>query len=138
MSEPVDAPRPSAADRPREAPSAGRRERYGLLLAAILAAFALQGIANPAPWEQVVVTTLVDAGSRRVRVVVEDNGSGIALEHLSQVFVPFFTTKGDRHGTGLGLSIVKSILEAHEGGISVESEPGRGARFVLELPVWSR
>jgi signal transduction histidine kinase len=87
---------------------------------------------------QVVVTTLVDAGSRRVRVVVEDNGSGIALEHLSQVFVPFFTTKGDRHGTGLGLSIVKSILEAHDGEIHAESEPGRGARFVLELPVWSR
>jgi signal transduction histidine kinase len=78
------------------------------------------------------------AGTRRVRVTVEDNGSGIAREHLTQVFVPFFTTKGDRHGTGLGLSIVKSILEAHDGDIHVESEPGSGARFVLELPVWTR
>lgn len=86
----------------------------------------------------VVLTTSVHAGARRVRVVVEDNGSGIAREHLLQVFVPFFTTKGDRHGTGLGLSIVKSILEAHDGDIHVESEPGRGARFVLELPAWTR
>lgn len=94
--------------------------------------------AAPASEGLVVLTTSVHPGSRRVRVVVEDNGSGIAREHLAQVFVPFFTTKGDRHGTGLGLSIVKSILEAHDGEILVESEPGRGARFVLELPVWTR
>jgi len=94
--------------------------------------------AAPSKGGQVLVTTLVDATSRRVRVVVEDNGSGIAREHLSQVFVPFFTTKGDRHGTGLGLSIVKSILEAHDGEIHAESDAGSGARFVLELPVWSR
>ena len=94
--------------------------------------------AAPAEGGQVVVTTQVDAASRRVRVVVEDNGSGIAREHLTQVFVPFFTTKGDRHGTGLGLSIVKNILEAHDGEIHAESDAGRGARFVLELPIWSR
>jgi len=94
--------------------------------------------AAPAGGGQVVVTTQVDAASRRVRVVVEDNGSGIAREHLTQVFVPFFTTKGDRHGTGLGLSIVKNILEAHDGEIHAESDAGRGARFVLELPIWSR
>jgi two-component system NtrC family sensor kinase len=94
--------------------------------------------AAPAGEGIVVLTTAVQPGSRRVRVVVEDNGSGIAREHLAQVFVPFFTTKGDRHGTGLGLSIVKSILAAHDGEIHVESEPGRGARFVLELPTWTR
>lgn len=94
--------------------------------------------AAPARDGLVVVTTSVQAAARRVRIVVEDNGSGIAREHIAQVFLPFFTTKGDRHGTGLGLSIVKSILEAHEGEIHVESEPGRGARFVLELPTWVR
>jgi two-component system, NtrC family, sensor kinase len=94
--------------------------------------------AAPAAQGLVVLTTSVQPESRRIRVVVEDNGSGIAREHLAQVFVPFFTTKGDRHGTGLGLSIVKSILEAHDGEIHVESAPGRGARFVLELPTWSR
>lgn len=86
----------------------------------------------------VVLTTSAQPGAHRVRILVEDNGAGIAREHLAQVFVPFFTTKGDRHGTGLGLSIVKSILEAHDGEIHVESEPGSGARFVLELPTWTR
>jgi signal transduction histidine kinase len=86
----------------------------------------------------VVVATALDVHARRVRVLVEDNGAGIALEHVAHVFAPFFTTKGDRHGTGLGLSIVKSIVESHGGAIAVESEPGRGARFVLELPIWQR
>jgi signal transduction histidine kinase len=84
------------------------------------------------------VGTSLDAASRRVRVTVEDNGTGIAPEHLAQVFVPFFTTKGDRHGTGLGLSIVKRIVESHNGEIGVESEPGKGTRFLVELPAWSR
>jgi two-component system, NtrC family, sensor kinase len=85
----------------------------------------------------VVVTTAMGERSapKTVVVLVEDDGSGIPPEHLPHVFVPFFTTKGDRHGTGLGLSIVKSILEAHGGGIRVESEPGRGCRFVIELPL---
>jgi signal transduction histidine kinase len=87
----------------------------------------------------VVTTTLAGVdGSRRALIAVEDNGSGIAPENLPHVFVPFFTTKGDRHGTGLGLSIVKSILESHGGAIRVESELGRGTRFVIELPLWIR
>jgi two-component system NtrC family sensor kinase len=73
-------------------------------------------------------------GLRRAVVAVSDNGAGIAPEHLSQVFVPFFTTRRHNHGTGLGLSIVKSIVETHDGEIRVESEVGRGTRFVVELP----
>jgi signal transduction histidine kinase len=87
---------------------------------------------------RVILSTSVDAGSRRVQVVVEDDGTGISPDHLGQVFVPFFTTKGDRHGTGLGLSIVKSIVESHDGAIAVESEAGRSTRFLLELPTWQR
>jgi two-component system, NtrC family, sensor kinase len=87
---------------------------------------------------RVVVTTSLDSAARRVRIEVEDNGSGIAPEHLADVFAPFFTTKGDHHGTGLGLSIVKSIVEAHEGDIQVLCEPGEGACFMLDLPAWQR
>ena len=87
---------------------------------------------------KIVVSTSLDVAERRVRVTVEDNGCGIATAHLDKVFVPFFTTKGDRDGTGLGLAIVKSILDGQGGGIRVESEPGRGARFELDLPAWQR
>jgi two-component system, NtrC family, sensor kinase len=85
----------------------------------------------------VVTTSLVqlDDGAKQVTAIVEDNGSGIAPEHLAHVFVPFFTTKRDMQGTGLGLSIVKNVLESHEGVIRVESELGRGARFVIALPI---
>jgi two-component system NtrC family sensor kinase len=76
----------------------------------------------------------VEGSSRGIVIVVEDNGTGIAGEHIPHVFAPFFTTKGEKNGTGLGLSIVKSILEAHGGGIRVESRLGLGTRFVVELP----
>jgi signal transduction histidine kinase len=94
--------------------------------------------AAPAANGRIVITTSIEPTSRRVFVAVEDNGAGIAPDHLRQVFLPFFTTKGDRHGTGLGLSIVKSIVDGHDGSIHVESPPGSGARFVLELPAWQR
>jgi signal transduction histidine kinase len=84
----------------------------------------------------VLVVTSVDAAERRIVIVVEDNGSGIAPEHLDHVFAPFFTTKSEGHGTGLGLSIVKSIVESHDGDIRVESHLGRGTRFVIRLPTW--
>jgi two-component system, NtrC family, sensor kinase len=94
--------------------------------------------AAPAANGRIVITTTLEPSSWLVRVVVEDNGGGIAPDHLRQVFLPFFTTKGDRHGTGLGLSIVKSIVDGHEGAIHVESPPGSGARFVLEIPAWHK
>ncbi len=67
-----------------------------------------------------------------VRVVVEDTGPGMDPETLAHAFDPFFTTKNE--GTGLGLSIAHSIVEQHGGRIDVESEPGRGTRFTVELP----
>ena len=69
-----------------------------------------------------------------VLIQVEDNGTGIALEHMPHVFAPFFTTKDEKNGTGLGLSIVKRIIESHDGEIRVDSQPGRGTRFLIELP----
>jgi two-component system, NtrC family, sensor kinase len=97
--------------------------------------------AAPARDGCVVVTTApaqLQTGVKRVAVVVEDNGSGIAPEHLPHVFVPFFTTKRDTQGTGLGLSIVKSIVEGQDGAIRVESVHGQGTRFVIELPLVHR
>lgn len=67
-----------------------------------------------------------------VRVVVEDTGPGMDEETAAQVFNPFFTTKNE--GTGLGLSIAHSIAEQHGGRIDLQSRPGRGARFTVDLP----
>ncbi|MEW6530956.1 MAG: ATP-binding protein [Thermodesulfobacteriota bacterium] len=67
----------------------------------------------------------------KLTIVVEDSGEGIPRENHDKLFDPFFTTK--RKGTGLGLAIVKSIVEGHGGDIEVESEPGRGSRFIVTL-----
>jgi two-component system sensor histidine kinase PilS (NtrC family) len=68
-----------------------------------------------------------------VEVTFSDTGQGIQKEHMDKIFYPFFTTK-DR-GSGLGLSIVHRVIEAHQGRVHVESQPGEGTRFILLLPV---
>ena len=65
-------------------------------------------------------------------VSVEDNGIGMDENTLKHLFDPFFTTKMD--GTGLGLAVVKSVIESHQGKISVTSEVGKGCRFDISLP----
>jgi len=79
----------------------------------------------------VLTTQATECG---VQVKVEDTGHGIEKEHLPRLFDPFFTTKADGRGTGLGLAIVHDIMLAHGGTIAVESEPGVGTCFVLDLP----
>ena len=86
---------------------------------------------SPGGGRLVLTTQAMDGG---VRVLVEDTGHGIEKEHLPRIFDPFFTTKSEGRGTGLGLAIVHDIVLAHGGTITVESEPGVGTRFVLELP----
>jgi len=73
-----------------------------------------------------------------VRVSIQDNGKGIAQEHLQKVFDPFFTTKPVGQGTGLGLSISYQIVQAHGGTIQVASVLGKGTRFVISLPLTSQ
>lgn len=68
-------------------------------------------------------------------VVIEDTGTGIKIQHLPHIFDPFFTTKGIGKGTGLGLSISYAIIKEHEGRITVESESGKGSRFVIFIPM---
>jgi signal transduction histidine kinase len=66
-------------------------------------------------------------------VTVQDQGTGIAPEHVSHIFEPFFTTKGVGEGTGLGLSVAYGIVQDHGGWLDVESEVGRGTRFTVFL-----
>jgi PAS domain S-box-containing protein len=74
------------------------------------------------------------AGQASTRLVVEDDGQGIAPEDMSHVFDPFFTTRPGRGGTGLGLSIGHGIVADHGGTIELESEPGHGTIVTIELP----
>ena len=69
-----------------------------------------------------------------VSLIVEDNGVGMSKDMLNKVFLPFFTTKDIDEGTGLGLAVVHGIVMSHRGSIEVESEIGKGARFVIRLP----
>lgn len=72
-----------------------------------------------------------------VRVIVQDSGPGISPAHLEKIFDPFFTTKEVGKGTGLGLSMCYGIIKEHEGNIAVQSRPGLGATFIIELPMTS-
>ncbi len=107
-------------------------------------------VADPGQLEQVIMNLVVNAcdampegGSLRVRTRLEpetivlevaDTGVGMPPELLSRIFDPFFTTKEVGKGTGLGLSTVHGIVEQSGGRIEVESEPGRGTRFIVTLP----
>ena len=71
----------------------------------------------------------------RAFVRISDTGEGIQPEHLNRIFDPFFTTKPVGEGTGLGLSISHGIIVRHGGTLSVESSPGQGATFSVNLPV---
>jgi signal transduction histidine kinase len=68
----------------------------------------------------------------KVIVEIADTGSGLTREECERIFTPYYTSK--QHGTGLGLAIVQSIVSDHGGRISVQSEPGRGTTFIVELP----
>jgi len=71
----------------------------------------------------------------RLRIEIADDGPGMAPEVRARVFDPFFTTKGVGIGTGQGLSLAHSVIvQKHGGTIDVESAPGEGARFVIEIP----
>jgi two-component system, NtrC family, sensor kinase len=74
----------------------------------------------------------------RIQVHITDTGGGIPPEHLGQVFVPFYTTKGPKGGKGLGLAISYGLVASANGHIDVESAVGKGSTFRVSLPVWKR
>ena len=77
-----------------------------------------------------------DGAEGNIRMEVDDNGSGISEEIRKKIFQPFFTTRTD--GTGLGLAICLKNVQYHGGTIDVESEVGRGTKFIVTLPLFSR
>jgi two-component system sensor histidine kinase PilS (NtrC family) len=93
------------------------------------AAHAVQG-ARP---EGGTITVSCAPEGDQVRIDVEDDGQGIPAEDLEKIFMPFFTTK--ERGSGLGLAAVHRVVESHGGTVTVESTPGKGARFTVRLPV---
>jgi signal transduction histidine kinase len=76
----------------------------------------------------------VGACPNRIRLSVRDTGAGIPRDLVDKVFDPFVTTKPVGEGTGLGLTICHKIVEEHGGALDVESEPGKGATFIITLP----
>jgi signal transduction histidine kinase len=78
------------------------------------------------------VTIRTRRGEGVVRLEIADTGEGLTEEERRRIFTPYYTTK--QHGTGLGLAIVQSVVADHAGRIWVESAPGRGTTFHIELP----
>lgn len=106
---------------------------------------------DPVQIEQVLVNIIVNAmqamqaggkldiqtGSddENLNIIVKDTGHGMNSEVIEKIFNPFFTTKKMGKGIGLGLSVVKGIIDSHNGNIKVESEPGKGTQFEINLPI---
>ena len=75
-----------------------------------------------------------DSAKNLIHIIVRDTGCGISREDLLYIFDPFFTTKKEGRGLGLGLSTTFGIIDRHKGTIHVESEPGKGTVFQIDLP----
>lgn len=83
--------------------------------------------------ENGVVTVTAAIDQFGCKISFSDDGEGIDPHNLKKIFEPFFTTK--HNGTGLGLAITKKIIEGHGGSLEVESEPGRGTKVTVTIPV---
>jgi len=80
-----------------------------------------------------IITELSDLNS--AKIIISDTGKGIDKKHLPHIFEPFFTTKEPGQGTGLGLSIAYGTIREHNGFIDADSTPGKGASFIITLPL---
>jgi heavy metal sensor kinase len=117
----------------------------GLRIRQLLLNLIENGIKYTEPGGAIHIALETDAypleSSGSIRIAVSDTGIGIAKEDQERIFDRFFRVDKararDQGGSGLGLSICKWIVEAHQGRISVESDPGKGSTFTIELPVSS-
>lgn len=75
------------------------------------------------------------ADSEHFRIIVTDNGDGIDSDEQKKIFSAFYQAKDNKPGTGIGLNIVKNLVEAHHGKVEVRSEVGKGATFIVTLPI---
>jgi two-component system NtrC family sensor kinase len=118
---------------PRVPPVIGSRDQLQQVVLNLMtnAAYALAQLPADAP--RTIEVTVAPDGDRIV-LRLKDSGPGIPTEVAAQIFDPFFTTKPPGEGTGLGLFLSYGIADSHGGTLSVESEPGHGATFVLALP----
>jgi len=95
---------------------------------------AFDAVADSPEPRRVRVFTRYDPDQGKVWIGVEDNGPGIPAEMLDKIFSPFVSFKKGSRGTGLGLPVSQKIVQEHGGRITVESAPGQGTRFTIELP----
>ena len=93
------------------------------------------GFSDPDKSEGPTVWVSTKKETGKILISVKDNGPGIPSSIIDKIFQPFFTTKPTGQGTGLGLSMSYDIVKAHGGNINVETEPGSGTTFIIELPL---
>ena len=86
--------------------------------------------------EQGTVSVIIENEDNRLRISVEDSGTGINKKELDKVFDRFYQVEGtEDKGSGIGLALVKEMVDLYGGQISVSSEPGKGSRFKVSLPI---
>ena len=124
------------AETPQPVTVQGDRERLGQVIRILLS----NAITHTPDGGRVVLTA--ELMGQAARVMVQDNGPGIPAEDLPHVFERFYRVDKSRSrttgGIGLGLTIAQRLVESHGGEITVQSDPGRGSSFIVDLPlVWT-
>ncbi len=93
---------------------------------------AVDALGNMESGQGLITINVSQPDARNLKIVIKDNGPGLAKEHCQRIFEPFFTTK--TNGTGLGLAVVDSVVKAHRGQVYVASALDAGATFTFILP----